>query len=66
MATEILDDAGLERAMQEYQGLAAAEPGSREASRRADLDAAIQSYYARRRQDLKPSRPEESGTGRTR
>jgi hypothetical protein len=66
MPTEILDDAGLERAMQEYQGLAAAEPGSPGAARRADLDAAIQSYYARHRQDLRPSRPEESGTGRSR
>jgi len=63
MAAEIHDDAGLERAMQEFQGLAGARPGSAEADRRAELDAAIGAYYARSRQDLRPARPEESGTG---
>lgn len=62
MATEINDAAGLERAMAEYQRLAAAEPGTAEADRRDVLDAAIQAYYVRARQDLKPARPEESGT----
>jgi hypothetical protein len=49
----------LEDAMAEYQRLAQAATGTPEAARRTALDAAIQTFYAKCADDLRPARPDE-------
>jgi hypothetical protein len=53
----IADDQGLERALAEFHRLKDAPDGSAEAARRHELDGAIQDYYARRKETLRPGRP---------
>lgn len=54
---EIRTTAELERAIHEFQGLEKAEPGSPEAKRRDDLEAAIEAYYAQNRGTIEKGKP---------
>lgn len=54
---EIRTAAELERAIHEFQSLEKAEPGSPEAKRRDDIEAAIQAYYAQHRGEIEKGKP---------
>ena len=49
----------LEKAMAEYQRHAQAATGTPEAARRTALDAAIQTFFVKCADDLRPARPDE-------
>ncbi|HZH26961.1 MAG TPA: hypothetical protein VEY95_07235 [Azospirillaceae bacterium] len=57
MAMDIRDENGLQEAVQEFQKLAAAQDGTPEATRRAELDAAIKAYCAQHNSEDRYARP---------